>query len=115
MLLAELLAYHLHLRAGRLKREPGLDPSSNQQVVCLVGAIDVGLEGEPYIRQRIRLKICIQNATYHIRLTIKGNGAADQPRVGAKSLPPELVADDDNVQSSSPILFRSKAAPDCRL
>src|SRR5690606_10606215 len=109
---AELLARALdrgELGPGLLEGDAGPEPAdhADEAVLQLPGARD---EGDPEVGAGGEAVFAAQDADDGARRAVDADGPADDPRVGAEVLPPDLLRQNDDVVASRLALFRHEAA-----
>ena len=91
--LAKTRADDLHLGLGGFERNARLQASGGRQIMTLVGAVRIGLQGYEYIRRRIGLEGGRQNSHHRSGLAAYLDGRTHQPQVAAQAPAEELIAD----------------------
>ena len=89
----ELTVGELHLGVGLCKGDAGLEAGRGHEVMALVGAVGVDLEGKPDVGGGIGLVGFADDADDGVGLVAEGDGGADDFGIAAEFALPEAVAD----------------------
>ena len=106
----ELLCCDLELGVCLLEAYAGLQASGGEEVVALILAIRIELEGEPHVGDGIGFEVWAKDPDDGVRVAAKRDRSADDLRIAAELPLPEAVAEDDNPAAVRKILFRREGA-----
>ena len=107
---AEFLVGELHLRVGLRQGDARPEPRRRHEVVALVGAVGIDLEGQPDVGHGIGAELLADDAEDRVRLIAERKRGADDVGIAAELTLPEAVADHDHVSAVGRIFLRREGA-----
>src|SRR5438094_753142 len=103
-----MVAHDLELGLGSFESHAGLEQRRHAQVVALVGAGRIGLQGNPDIGGRIGMERLGQHPDQRVRLTVQGDWPADEVGITAPPPLPQPMADHRKFRRAWPVFFGGK-------
>ena len=107
---AELIVTEFELGVGLGEGDAGFETGGGHEVMTLVGAVGIDLEGEPEVGNGIGDEGFSDDAEDGVGLVAERERGADNVGVAAELALPEAVADDDEVAAVGGILLRREGA-----